>query len=213
MQFDWTYFTVVLAGMFAIMNPIGNAPIFLGLVDGLDNETRKKVALKSVLVAFIIIVVFVLFGFAIFQSFGITVQAFRITGGILVVKVGFDMLTHSQSKVHSAKDTEAQAEDDSVAISPLGIPILAGPGTISTAINFVGVHNKWEDIIVVVICSFVILLATYIAFMSSGKIVKFIGHEFLSAISKIMGLLIASIGVQMVISGIINVLQQNHVIG
>ncbi|MFT7284315.1 MarC family protein, partial [Nonlabens sp.] len=125
-----TFAITVFTGFFAIMNPISNMPIFLSLTEGADKETKQRINLKAILVAFIIVAVFVLLGNFIFDLFGITIPAFKITGGILIFFVGFEML---QSKKSNIKNLRKVNIDENIAISPLAIPILAGPGTIVTA--------------------------------------------------------------------------------
>ena len=117
-----TYGLTVFMGFFAIMNPIANTPVFLGLVEGEDKEGKKKIAKTASITAFIIVVAFIIAGKYIFELFGITIPAFKITGGILIFYVGFEMLMSKKSKVHN----NANSEDKSnLAISPLAIPILA----------------------------------------------------------------------------------------
>jgi multiple antibiotic resistance protein len=201
MNIDWAFISIVFTGLFAIINPIGNAPIFISLTDGFSKEQQKAVALKAVLVGFCILVVFVLFGYTLFNIFGISIQAFRITGGLLVVKVGFDMIT-TTPKVKTLAEVNEGNNDMGIAVSPLAMPILIGPGTLSTAINFVGMHRKIESIAIVLLSSAVILAISYFVFISSSTLVKKIGNEALNAITKIMGLLIASIGIQMIITSV-----------
>ena len=199
MNIDWAFISIVFTGLFSIINPIGNAPIFISLTDGFSKNQQKAVALKAVLVGFCILVVFVLFGYTLFNIFGISIQAFRITGGLLVLKVGFDMITITP-KVKTLAEINEGNNDMGIAVSPLAMPILIGPGTLSTAINFVGMHRKIESIAIVLLSSAVILAISYFVFISSSTLVKKIGNEALNAITKIMGLLIASIGIQMIIT-------------
>ncbi|MDD3078667.1 MAG: MarC family protein [Paludibacter sp.] len=193
-----TYALTVFTGFFAIMNPIANTPIFLGLVDNKDEETKRKIARTSTLTAFIIVFAFIILGKYIFEIFSITIPAFKITGGILIFYVGFEMLMSQKSKVHNTKN---DPDEDSIAISPLAIPILAGPGTIVTAMNFASNASLFHVTIVVVDFALIVLL-TYIAFRLSDKIVKKIGQNMIAVISKIMGLIIGIIGTGMVVEGI-----------
>ncbi len=193
-----TYALAVFTGFFAIMNPIANAPIFLGLVEGKNKETKRKIAKKSTITAFLIIALSVLLGKVIFEAFGITIPAFKITGGILILFVGFEMLMSQKSKVHSNDNDET---NDSVAISPLAIPILAGPGTIVTAMNFVSDADFIHIGIVIVIFALMAFL-TYKAFTFSNVIVEKVGPDLIAVIGKLMGLIIAIIGTEMIIDGI-----------
>ncbi|MEN8816453.1 MAG: MarC family protein [Nonlabens sp.] len=194
-----TFALSVFTGFFAIMNPISNMPIFLTLTEGADKETKQRINLKAVIVAFIIVSVFVLLGNYIFDLFGITIPAFKITGGILIFFVGFQML---QSKKSNIKRLKTVNYDENIAISPLAIPILAGPGTIVTATNFVANTTSYINIAVILIVFALMCLLNYIAFSLSDVIAKKIGDNVISVIGKLMGLIIAIIGTSMVISGL-----------
>jgi multiple antibiotic resistance protein len=191
-------------GFFAIMNPIANTPIFLGLTADDAPAIRKQVAMKAVITAFGIILVFCLLGKLIFSLFGITLPAFRITGGLLVALIGYNMLHGEQSKVHHSGlvDQNASTEAElSVAVTPLAIPILAGPGTIATAMNFASTGGI--DAMVVTIAAFAVLcLITYGFFIFGQRVVVFLGENGLGVITRIMGLILAVIGVQMLIDGV-----------
>ena len=193
-----TFSVTVFTGFFAIMNPVANTPIFIGLTGGLDKQSKKRIAKTASITAFIIIAVSVLIGKYIFELFGMTIPAFKITGGILIFFVGFEMLMSVKSKIHSQENIEV---DDGVAISPLAIPILAGPGTIITAMNNITDGNFVHIGIVIGIFGLMAYL-TYLAFSSSELIVKKIGNNVITVIGKIMGLILAIMGTGMVIEGI-----------
>jgi len=193
-----TFALSVFTGFFAIMNPIANTPIFLGIVEGKDPKSKKRIAKKATLTAFIIVTAFVILGKYIFELFGITIPAFKLTGGILIFYVGFEMLLSQKSKIHSTKEVDL---DDGIAISPLAIPILAGPGTIVTAMNNVTNANYLHIGIVVAIFGLMIYL-TYIAFSLSDYIVQKLGKNIITVIGKLMGLILAIMGMGMTIEGI-----------
>jgi multiple antibiotic resistance protein len=201
MSIDWTFALMTFTGLFAIINPIGNAPIFISLTDHLNKNQQKRIALKAVIVAFIILAFFVISGYALFNVFSISIQAFRITGGLLVLKVGFDMI-NSKPKESNPTVPLSDNTDTSFAISPLATPIMVGPGTLSTAVSLVGQENKIENSVVIILSAAIILALSYFIFISSSTLVEKIGKEALNVITKIMGLLIASIGIQMVITSI-----------
>ncbi len=193
-----TFSLSVFTGFFAIMNPIANIPIFLSLVQGADKATKNTINKKATIIAFLIVLIFVLLGKFIFELFGITIPAFKITGGILIFYVGFEMLQSKKSNIKHLKNTEI---DENIAISPLAIPILAGPGTIVTAMNFVPDTNYLHIGIVIFIFSIMCYL-TYLAFYFSKYFVEMIGHNIITVIGKLMGLILAIMGVGMIIQGI-----------
>ena len=192
-----TYAFSVFMSFFAIMNPIANTPIFLGLVEGESYGDKKKIARKATITAFIIVVSFIIAGKYIFELFGITIPAFKITGGILIFYVGFEMLMSKRSRIHSNNSED----NNNLAISPLAIPILAGPGTIVTAMNSV-THAGFIHIGIVITIFALMIFLTYLAFSFGELIVKKVGTNLISVIGKLMGLILAVIGTGMITEGI-----------
>lgn len=193
----------VFMGFFAIMNPVANVPIFLGLTDGDDGQTAASVALRSLLLAFVIVTVFAVAGKIIFQLFGLTLPAFRITGGLIVFVIGYHMLKGNPSSLHhpDEKDKKASRKAElSVAVSPLAMPILAGPGTIATAMSF-SAGGGLVNVMVTIVAFAVLCVITYVFFVFGEKFVTYIGSSALGAITRMMGLILAVIGTQMVIAG------------
>jgi len=193
-----TFSLTAFTGLFAMMNPITCTPLFLGLVEGRSDVSRKRVAKKGCITAFFIVVFFVILGNYLFALYGITIPAFKITGGILLFYIGFEMLQAKTSKIQHQQDVEA---DDGVAISPLAIPILAGPGTIVTAMNNV-TDAGFLKIVVLIGIVFVIAYLNYLAFSLSEYIIKILGNNLIAVIGKIMGLILAIMGTGMVIRGV-----------
>ena len=210
----WLHMGTVFMGFFAIMNPIANVPIFLGLTSEDDEQTTKAIAFRALLLAFIIITLFSLAGQYIFTLFGISLSAFRITGGLLVFLIGFHMLQGNNSSVHhpdhaQLRESKQNVSDKakareavlSIAVSPLALPILAGPGTIATAMSF-SAAGGIEEMVITIGAFGVLCLVTYGFFISGGKLVSYLGNAALGAITRMMGLILAVIGTQMAIEGI-----------
>lgn len=193
-----TFSLTVFTGLIAVMNPIADTSFFLGLVGDRDVQTQKKIAKKACITAFAIIFLFVVLGKGIFGFFEITIPAFKITGGILLFFVGFEML---QAKKSAIQHQEASDADYGIAVSPLAIPILAGPGTIVTAMDKVTDGSFIHIWIVVAISAFVLFL-NYIAFRYANLLVKKIGNNIIMVTGKIMGLILAIMGTDMIIQGI-----------
>ncbi|MCE0494176.1 MarC family protein [Vibrio salinus] len=208
-----THAISVFMGFFAIMNPIANTPVFLGLTSEETHEQRKKVALMALALSFIIVAVFAVAGKMIFDLFGITLPAFRITGGVLVALVGYHMLQGGQhSSIQHPSDEDKESSMDAImniAISPLAMPILAGPGTIATAINFSS-SGRISDLVVTVGAFFVLCLISYIFFIFGEKFVRYLGDNGIKVVTRLMGLILAVIGVQMLIAGIGGAITQLH---
>jgi multiple antibiotic resistance protein len=194
----------VFMGFFAIMNPIANVPVFLGLTSDDDEQTTAAVALRSLIIAFLIITLFSVAGKIIFELFGLTLPAFRITGGLIVFLVGFHMLQGNHSSIqHPTEGDKMQSREAalSIAVSPLAMPILAGPGTIATAMTFSS-SGSLTEMAVTILMFAVLCIITYVLFVSGEKFITYIGASALGVITRMMGLILAVIGTQMVIEGL-----------
>lgn len=187
----------VFLGYFAIMNPIANTAAFIGLTAEDTPEERNRIARRALLMSFCIVVAFAVLGKAIFHLFGITLPALRITGGILVFQVGYNML---QGR-HSSLQRSQEASDVDISLSPLAIPILAGPGTIASTMNFAAERGNGEVLITVAMFALLCLI-TLIFFKYSEKTVGFFGQRGLQIVTRLMGLILAVMGTQMLLHGI-----------
>ncbi|EAO62339.1 integral membrane protein of the MarC family [Streptococcus agalactiae 18RS21] len=164
-------FILAFMAFFAIMNPISNLPAFMALVADDDQKISRRIAAKGVLLAFVIIVIFVLSGHLLFNLFGITLAALKISGGILVGIIGYKMINGIHSPTN--KNLEEHKDDPmNVAVSPLAMPLLAGPGTIATAMGLSsgGLSGK-----LITILAFAILcVIMYVILISANEITKFL---------------------------------------
>ena len=208
-----TFALTTLTGFIAIMNPIATSTNFIAIVAGRSKASKLRIAKKSCITAFIITVTFTLIGKWIFQLFGITIPAFKITGGIMMFWIGFEMLMFQRSKIQSqtnnnggnndndSADLKSMEEDNDIAITPIAIPILAGPGTLVAAMNSVTEGTTIHTIIAIIVFTFMIII-TYFSFIGADRIVSRLGSNMIKVISKIMGLILAIIGTGMIITGI-----------
>lgn len=199
-----THVVTIFMGFFAVMNPIANTPIFLAMTADDPEDIRRAVARKALLSAFAIIVIFTVSGRLIFEMFGIGLPAFRLTGGVLVLLLGFHMLQGQKSSLQHTEHTDAPKGYEgelAKAITPLAMPLLAGPGTIVTAINFASRGGLGAALVTVAVF-FVLCLITYLSFVYGERFVRYLGHDGMSVITRLMGLILAVIGTQMVIDGV-----------
>jgi len=194
----------VFMGFFAIMNPIANTPIFLGLTEGDSVDVRRAVARRALIVTFLIVAVVTVSGRMIFAMFGIGLPAFQITGGLLVLLIGFHMVQGQASSVQhpgTASATPNLEGELDKAVSPLAMPLLAGPGTIATAINFAS--GGGIDAVITTLVTFLgLCVMTYFFFVYGERLVRYLGHQGMSVITRLMGLILAVIGTQMILSGV-----------
>lgn len=192
---------------FAIMNPISNLPAYMALVADDSQKISRKIAFRSLLIAFVIITVFIFSGDFIFKVFGITIVSFRIAGGILVAVIGYHMINGNHSPSYKGMEQQAVNSDPmSIAISPLAMPLFAGPGTITTALSLAngGLQNQ----LITVVAFALLCVITYLLLRSAKQIAGFLGENLMKIITKMMGLLLFSIGIQMIIVSVQTLLKQ-----
>ncbi|MBS6732078.1 MAG: MarC family protein [Streptococcus salivarius] len=192
---------------FAIMNPISNLPAYMALVADDSQKISRKIAFRSLLIAFVIITVFIFSGDFIFKVFGITIVSFRIAGGILVAIIGYHMINGNHSPSYKGMEQQAVNSDPmSIAISPLAMPLFAGPGTITTALSLAngGLRNQ----LITVVAFALLCVITYLLLRSAKQIAGLLGKNLMKIITKMMGLLLFSIGIQMIIVSVQTLLKQ-----
>ena len=200
------FFNAFMA-FFAIMNPISNLPAYMALVADDSQKISRKIAFRSLLIAFVIITVFIFSGDFIFKVFGITIVSFRIAGGILVAVIGYHMINGNHSPSYKGMEQQAVNSDPmSIAISPLAMPLFAGPGTITTALSLAngGLRNQ----LITVVAFAILCVITYLLLRSAKQIAGFFGKNLMKIITKMMGLLLFSIGIQMIIVSVQTLIKQ-----
>ena len=197
--------TTVFMGLLAIVNPVSAIPVFMELTSNMDKKAKRNIATKSVLIAFCIILVFSVAGKLIFHVFGITLAGLRVTGGILVFVIGYEMVRgEKENKNENPRlGTQPVKADQgiSVAITPLAMPLLAGPGTITTSMSYSAAKDLTHLAIVIAVYA-IICYITYLLFIAGERIVRIIGTNVMMVITKMMGLILAVIGVQMLALGV-----------
>ena len=200
-------FFYAFMAFFAIMNPISNLPAYMALVADDSQKISRKIAFRSLLIAFVIITVFIFSGDFIFKVFGITIVSFRIAGGILVAVIGYHMINGNHSPSYKGMEQQAVNSDPmSIAISPLAMPLFAGPGTITTALSLAngGLQNQ----LITVVAFAILCVITYLLLRSAKQIAGFLGENLMKIITKMMGLLLFSIGIQMIIVSVQTLIKQ-----
>jgi multiple antibiotic resistance protein len=196
----------IVVTIFAIVDPLGTLPFFVALTAGFSAEDRNVVLHRSVLVLGGVLALFALVGRFLFQAFGFTLAAFEISGGILLFTVAYDMLRGevTKAKLTPQDREEAIARRDELSVVPLGIPLLAGPGAISTVMIYEGnAGNSPASIAVTFVAIAVTAVATFLILKYGTPIFRVLGRVGVMAMTRVLGLLLAAVGVQFVIIGIL----------
>jgi len=183
------------------MNPIGTMPVFLTMTADLNKRERKATAVKAVVTAAFILILFAFLGRYLFNFFGISVAGLKVVGGILFFFIGYDMLNARISRI---KMTEKEAEEyaDDIAITPLGIPMIAGPGAITNAIVLMGEATDYTSKALVIFSIILVLVVVLLVFLGATGITKFIGDKGNKIMMKLMGLIVMVIAVEFFFSGL-----------
>jgi multiple antibiotic resistance protein len=201
---DGTTFLAILVSIFAVVNPIGVIPTFLALTGSYSREDRVRVIIRACLVGLGILLLFGLAGQRIFALFSITIPAFRIAGGILIFKVAFDMLQGERPKSDSNDQEITDAlERTNIGITPLGIPLLTGPGAITTVMILVAdpKFGVTDTMLIYGACA-LLFIAAFILLLAGEKLFSFMGRSGLQVFTRVMGLILAALAVQFVINGV-----------
>ncbi|MGA7923573.1 MAG: NAAT family transporter [Thermoplasmata archaeon] len=203
---EWAFFVAVLVSVFAIVDPIGTLPFFVSLTQGFDKDDRSVVLNRAVIVLGSLLAIFALIGRFLFAAFGFTLAAFEIAGGILLFMVAYDMLHGeiSRSKLSPKDRDEALERRDELSIVPLGIPLLAGPGAISTVMIYEG--SAGSDPIALtgtLVAIGIVTGLTYVTLRYGQRIFHALGRVGVMALTRVIGLLLAAVGAQFVVNGIL----------
>ncbi len=176
-------------------------PIFLTITGDLEQKDRVKTARKASVVSFFTIIFFAFFGQLLFKIFGISVNSFRIVGGILFFLIGMDMLQARLVKV-KIKDSEIKTYINDVSITPLAIPMICGPGALTNAIVLMEDANSFPKKAALILSILIVLLFTYFIFYSSSRITKLLGETGNNVLMRLMGLILMVIAVEFFFSGL-----------
>jgi multiple antibiotic resistance protein len=193
----------VFVALFAIVGPLSAVPIFLSMTPTNTQKERRRMAKLACMVATIVLFLFAVGGQLIFSVMGITLPAFHIAGGLLLFRIGYDMLhaRESESKI-SAEERDIGEKLDSVAVTPLAVPLLAGPGAISTSILLIGEASGWLQKTVVLCCIPAVMITSYYVFRFSADGAAWISPIVLKVIRRLTGLILAAMAVQFVFNGL-----------
>jgi len=194
---------IAFTSLFALVNPIGFSPMFISLVDDMNPKEKKEIAVKGVFTAGITLTTFLFIGEFIFQFFGITIEAFKIAGGILFMRSSFNLIEVKKSRTRTtpAEEENATTKRD-IAYTPIGIPLIAGPGSITSIMVF----STSNPSIGYKLCLFLIIIITMLITLTilrmSSQITNKIGTSGLRIIQRIMGIILLTISVQFIIDGV-----------
>lgn len=198
-------FLLTFAALFSVINPLGSVPIFLALTQDDTKESKIRTSLWASINVFIILVVSFFIGQFILNFFGISIDVLRIAGGVVICSSGFGLLsgTFSKKRGVSKKVTSDAQQRNDIALTPLAIPMMAGPGSMSLLIAMYQDYPEYLDKAYIVLAILAVALSVYIILRSANYISKLLGASGIVAISRIIGFLVLAIGIQYIINSLL----------
>lgn len=195
--------TLAFTSLLAILNPLSAVPVFIAMTAHYDRAHRAATLRRAILTAFMVMVAFSLLGSFILRFFGITTYAFQIAGGIIFFGIGWDMLHARRSRVKTTEEEESEgAAREDIGIIPLGLPSLAGPGTITTVIALDSQADTLGERASIYVAIIAVCLIAWVVLAAAPVVTRKLGQTGMNVFTRIMGLLVMVIGAQFVINGV-----------
>jgi len=202
---DIELFLSALAVFFVIIDPPGCAPVFATLTKGTSRRHQNTMAFKSVLIASIILYGFAYVGEFVFAKLGISLDALRIAGGIMLFIIGLNMVfeRRTQKRKDRAEDVLDEIEDpEDISVFPMGIPMIAGPGTMGSLLILMSEAQSSAQELAILAALGITLVVTFLSFLIAGPLMKLMGESFTDVLTRVLGVLLATLAVQFVIDGV-----------
>ncbi len=197
---DAAFLITAFTALFVVIDPPAQTPIFVALTQGMDKQTRRGIATRACLTAAGILAMFAAFGEAVLGFVGISMEAFRVAGGVLLFLTALDMLFERRTKRRETSAEEEEHADPSV--FPLGIPLIAGPGAIATMILLAGQHPGVQGLAVVIGVMLFVVAMVFLMYLTSGAVARLLGKTGLNVLTRLLGMLLAALSVQFILDGL-----------
>jgi len=199
----WQYFAVSLSSLLFLVDPVATVPAFLAMTEGHSEAHRKRMAKRAAATAFLVLAGFGLTGAKVFALLGITMPAFRIAGGLILLLVGIDMVQARRPATNEAPgEAEEGAHKEDVGIIPLGMPMLAGPGAISAVMVMIGPAPQWWQGASIALALLTTCVVTYLVLRAASPVRRFLGATGIHVMTRLMGMLLMALAVQFIAGGL-----------
>lgn len=203
----WSESVKFLAAMFVLLNPIGTVPIFLGVTSNQSRDRRNQTGRIAAMTVTTVLILSILVGDYALKAFGIDVPSFQVGGGILILLLALHMLQARQSELKQTPEEALEAEaNESVGVVPLGTPLMAGPGTISTAIIIADSAQTWLDKGLLIVASLFAGFCVWLILRMAEPIGNALGRTGINILTRLMGLILTAVAVKVITSGLIQLM-------
>lgn len=202
-----SFFFATLGSLFSVVNPLGAVPMYLTLTNDYSSRERGSTARRTAVYFMLILIVFFFAGTLILNFFGISLNALRIAGGLIIVNSGYGLLNSKfeRRRISHQIEEEAQQKED-ISFTPMAMPMLSGPGSISLLIGLSAVDPNWTNRLIIVGVVIMMGLLIYVTLHFAPLLFRLLGRAGLSALSRVMGFLVMAIGIQMLIYGLVSLI-------
>jgi len=203
-QDDLAFAFVALSAVFFVIDPLANVPIFLTITAGDSAEQRRRIAWRAALATWVTLAIFAVAGGVIFRAFGISLGAFKIAGGLMLLLMAIDMMRAQPSPTRTSAEEQGEATGrDDIAIFPLAIPMLAGPGALATVVVLMS-RAAWHPVrtAAVFLAVTITCAAAWLMMRGAASAERFLPKTLLRALERIMGLLLAAVAIEFIAGGI-----------
>lgn len=193
-----------LATFFVVIDPVGSAPIFVSLTTLATRVERRAMAVRSVVIAAVILLLFALLGEQLLHALGISLDAFRIAGGITLFLVALEMIfgRNTQRREEEARDAGGEAVQQDISVFPMAIPLIAGPGSIASAMLLMSRGPAWGERFVVLAALATVLILVLVLLLVAGPLMRLAGNKVEATLTRVLGVLLSALAVQFVIDGV-----------
>lgn len=202
-------FITIFAGLFSIINPLGTVPIFVGLTTSDSQANRQRTSILTAVNVVVILIISFFAGSYVLNFFGISINSLRIAGGLIIASSGFALLTGSFTKHKGMKRTSVKEDLEKrsdISLTPLAIPMLAGPGSISLLITLNQMHRETNQVFIIIGAILAVGLSVFLILRSSHFIVKGLGASGINAISRIIGFIVIAIGIEYISTAVLDLI-------
>lgn len=214
-MFEPAVFLTILIGLFSLINPLSALPIYLGLTQDYSEDNKLRTLKKTCLYILVICMVSYYLGVYLLNFFGITIPALRVAGGLIIFRSGWQLLNVEHKKELRGNIKEETDKREDISFSPLAMPLLAGPGSMSFLITLFSNRSDdvndalWQDVAAIT-AIIIVVFSIYFIFKFAPRLMKYTGQAGLTSLSKVMGFIVIGIGVQMILSSISTVVKNMY---
>ncbi|PHI18462.1 antibiotic resistance protein MarC [Lewinellaceae bacterium SD302] len=203
-----TFFLAVLGSLFSVVNPLGAVPVYLAMTGHMSRKERNQLSAQTALWVFLILLVFFLGGTYILSFFGISVNALRIAGGLVIINSGFGLLNGDFRSRRVNDEIEAEGvEKEDISFTPMAMPMLAGPGSISLLIGMAAENEVWPDRLIIVGAVFAMAVIILLILRYAPLLFRILGKAGVKALSRIIGFLVVGIGIEIMLRGLVSLVR------